>query len=258
MGEMAFEGITIPDRPEKPREQGITMLIDWGMGTAAQADCLEVGGAYVDLAKIAVGISRMLSEDLLGRKIRLYQDNRVLPFPGGQFLEYAFYHGQGETYFEAACSAGYRWIEVSDNIIDITPQQKMDLIRTAREQFGLGVIGEVGSKVAGTEAAALIEDIRRCLDAGCWKVFVEAAELFGEELNEKLIDEITSAIPLEKLIFETPGPWISGVHMCDQHAIRATLIRRFGPDINLANVAPGDVLEVETMRRGIGVAALKW
>ena len=120
------------------------------------------------------------------------------------------------------------------------------------------MIGEVGSKVQGSPAADLIADIRRCLDAGAWKVFVEAAELFGDELNEALIEEITSAVPLDKLIFEVPGPWIPGIHRCDQFSTRTWLVRRFGPDVNLANVYPDDILETETLRRGIGVAALKW
>lgn len=258
MQEKAFAQVKIPERPAKPRQAGLTMLVDWGLGAAAQADCLEIGAEYIDLAKIAVGISRLLPADLLRKKIHLYQQHQVITFPGGQFLEYAVYHGQTRDYLAAAADVGYQWVEVSDNVIELTPQEKTDLIHIARQEFGLEVIGEVGSKVEGTSPAELIADIRRCLDAGAWKVFVEAAELFGTDLNEALIEEITAAIPLDKLIFEVPGPWIPGVHRCDQLATRAWLLRRFGPQINLANVPPEDVLEVETMRRGIGVAALKW
>jgi len=145
-----------------------------------------------------------------------------------------------------------------DNVIELTPREKTDLIRLAREEFGLEVLGEVGSKVEGTLPAELIADIQRCLEAGAWKVFVEAAELFGSDLNEALIEEITRGVPVDKLIFEVPGPWISGIRRCDQHATRSWLARRFGPGVNLANVHPEDILEVETMRRGIGVAALRW
>jgi len=254
----AFRKIVIPRRAEKPREMGITMLIDWGIGPAAQTDWLEIGSEYIYLAKMAVGISGLLSADLLRRKIDLYRQYNVTPFPGGQFLEYAVHHGQTREYMEDACAAGYSWIEVSDNVIELSPAQKVDLIRRAREEYGLQVIGEVGSKVVGTHAGTLIADIQRCLDAGCWKVFVEAAEIFGDELNEALIEEITSAVPLEKLIFEVPGPWIPGIHRCDQFATRTWLVKRFGPDINLANVYPEDILETETLRRGIGVSALKW
>lgn len=254
----AFKDIMISRRPAKPREAGITMLIDWGMGPAAQADWLEIGSEYIDLAKIAVGISGLLSADLLRRKLDLYRQFHVTPFPGGQFLEYAVHHGQTREYMTGAREAGYSWIEVSDNVIELTPAQKVELIRLAREEYDLQVIGEVGSKVVGTEAGALIADIQRCLDAGCWKVFVEAAEIFGEELNEELVEEITAAVPLEKLIFEVPGPWIAGIHRCDQFATRTWLVKRFGPQINLANVYPEDILETETLRRGIGVSALKW
>ena len=256
--DMAFDDISIPWRPAKPRETGITMLIDWGMGPAAQADWLEIGSEYIDLAKIAVGISGLLTGEMLRRKLDLYRQYDVTPFPGGQFLEYAAYHDQTRQYMEGAREAGYTWIEVSDNVIELTPAQKVELIRVAREEFDLNVIGEVGSKVVGTSAEALIADIQRCLDAGAWKVFVEAAEIFGDELNEDLIEEITSAVPLEKLIFEVPGPWIAGIHRCDQFATRTWLVRRFGPVVNMANVYAEDILETETLRRGIGVAALKW
>ncbi len=107
-----------------------------------------------------------------------------IPFPGGQFLEYAVHHGQAQAYFAAARAVGYRWIEVSDNVIELTPEEKSNLMRTAREAFGLEVLGEVGSKVQGTSSVELIADIQRCLDGGAWKVFVEAAELFGSELNQ--------------------------------------------------------------------------
>ena len=258
MKEKAFANIRVPDRPAKPRQTGLTMFTDWGLGLAAQADSLEISAEYADLAKIAVGLSRLLSADLLRRKNALYEKHELIPFPGGIFLEYAVYHGQTQEYFAAARDVGYRYIEVSDNVIEFTPQEKTDLIRRAREEFGLEVLGEVGSKVEGTASSELIADVHRCLEAGAWKVLVEADELFGTELNEALIEEMASAIPLDKVIFEIPGPWIPGVRRCDQHASRVWLIRRFGPQVNLGNIPAEDILEVETMRRGIGAAALKW
>jgi phosphosulfolactate synthase len=254
----AFAEVPIPARPTKPRQSGLTMMADWGLGRSAQADLLDIAAPYVDLAKVAVGISRLLQGDVLRDKIQLYEQHDIIPFPGGQFLEYAVHHGQTQAYLAGARAAGYGWIEVSDNVIELTLQQKTSLIRRARQEFGLEVLGEVGSKVQGTSSQKLISDIQACLDAGAWKVFVEAAELFGDDLHEDLIEEITAAVPLEKLVFEAPGPWIPGIRRCDQHATRAWLLRRFGSQVNLANVPPEDILEVETMRRGIGVAALKW
>jgi phosphosulfolactate synthase len=258
MEEKAFSTITVPDRPGKPRQAGITMLIDWGLGLAAQADWLEIGAEYIDLAKIAVGVSRLLPADLLRHKLDLYREHEVLPFPGGQFLEYAVHHGQTEEYLAAACAAGYQWIEVSDNVLEISLEQKVDLIRLAREGYGLGVIGEVGSKVTGSDSDRLVADIETCLEAGCWKVFVEAVELFDTVPNEALIEAIATAVPLERLIFEIPGPWNPGVRQCDGHMLRTWLIQRFGPLVNLANVPPEEVIAVETARRGIGVSALRW
>lgn len=253
----AFAEIEIPHRPGKPRESGLTMLIDWGMGLDVQADCLEIGAEYIDLAKIAVGVSRLLPASLLRRKLDLYREYDVIPFPGGQFLEYSVHFGQTEAYLTAARDMGYQWIEVSDNVLEIGLEEKADLIRLAREPFGLNVIGESGSKVTSSSAEALITDVQTCLEAGAWKVFVEAAELFDRELNTELVESITDAVALDDLIFEVPGPWIPEVRRCDQHTLRAWLIRRFGPLVNLGNVAVEDVVSLETMRRGIGVAALR-
>lgn len=258
MQEKAFPTITIPDRPAKPRQSGITMLIDWGLGMGAQGDWLELGAEYMDLAKIAVGVSRLLPAGLLRSKLDLYREYQVLPFPGGQFLEYAYHHGLTDDYMAAARAAGYEWIEVSDNVLEISPAQKMDLIRLAREEYDLGVIGEVGSKVTGSDSGALVADIEACLEAGCWKVFVEAVEIFDDGPNESLIDAIVSKVPLEHLIFEIAGPWNEGVRTSDGHALRRWLIQRFGPEVNLANVPPDEIVAVEAERRGIGISALRW
>ncbi len=144
MSTQAFEGTTIPDRPAKPRQAGLTMLIDWGLAGAAQADWLEIGAPYINLAKIAVGISRLLPADLLRKKIQLYRQHQVIPFPGGQFLEYAVYHGQASDYLAAARTAGYGWIEVGVRSSDfnrfrpIWMTEVLSTSRSANVQCGEG------------------------------------------------------------------------------------------------------------------------
>ena len=131
-----FESLPVAARPPKPRERGLVVTIDWGLGLAEQADLLRVAGEYIDLAKVAVGVSRLLDASLLREKIALYRQHAVVAFPGGQFLEYALAHGATDTFLAEACAAGYEAIEVSDNLIEISLDDKTVLIARAVQEFG--------------------------------------------------------------------------------------------------------------------------
>lgn len=251
MADRPFPNIPVPARPEKPRDAGLTVLIDWGVGPSAQADGLVTCGAYVDAAKIAVGISGLLTTETLSRKIELYERFGVRPFPGGQFLEYAVSLDKQEDFLRDARDAGYKLIEVSDNTVPFEAPFKRHLIRRAREEYGFDVFAEVGSKVQVSDTDALVADVQSCIDAGAWKVFIEAAEFFDGGLRTGLIDAAEEALPLDKLVFELPGWWLGPVGDERASMIQA-LLRRFGPTVNLANVAPDEVLFVETLRRRTG------
>ncbi len=86
-----FSFMPIPQRSTKPRQAGITMMIDWGLGPNHQADMLDVVGEYVDIAKIAVGTSGLIEENVIKEKITTYKRHNVLPFIGGQFLEFGVF-----------------------------------------------------------------------------------------------------------------------------------------------------------------------
>ncbi|MFW6058593.1 MAG: phosphosulfolactate synthase [Phycisphaeraceae bacterium] len=252
-----FPSIEHRDRPAKPREQGITMLIDWGMGPQQQRDLLRVGGAHLDLAKIAVGTSALMPTDVLREKLEAYEQAQVRPFPGGQYLEYAVHLDKLDTYLAEAADAGYKLIEVSDNTVPFDAQFKRDAIRRAIERYGLDVLGEVGSKVSTTDVPALVADLQGCLDAGAWKVFVEAAEFFDESgLRGDLLDALVRDVPAEAMIFELPGTWL-GPSAADRLDLIKALLARLGPEVNLANIEPWEVLFVESLRCRIGVAGFE-
>ena len=259
MEEKPFSFMNIPKRSEKPREAGLTMMIDWGMGVERQKDILDIAGDYIDIAKIAVGLSGIISEEKLKEKIRIYNDFRTDAFIGGQFLEYGIFH-QGleiaKKYFEEAGRLGYRIVEVSDNNLEISPEDKFELIRMGKEDFGLKILGEVGSKTESSSPEAMVEGIKGCLASGAWKVFVEGAEFTDKQdgtLLEDVIEGVTLGVDLKDIMFELPGPWISNVHGCGIHDMEVFLVSRFGPAINIANVAPDEILELETLRLGVGV-----
>lgn len=128
------------------------------------------------------------------------------------------------------------------------------LIRQAVEEFGLRVLGEVGSKHQKTDVAMLVADIRDALQAGAWKVFVEAAEFVsGNELNTQLIETLLREIDPADIIFELPGKWIPGVHADGIYSLMVWLVEHVGAHVNIGNVAPDDIVPMETLRTGVGV-----
>lgn len=248
-------GLILQARESKPRSRGITMIADWGMPVARQNDFLSVAAPFVDLAKIAVGISALLPLDLLRKKLASYRDAEATPFPGGQFLEHAVLHGKTDEYLRAVAAAGYDCIEVSDNLLEISLDEKTELIQRARDEFQLRVLGEVGKKDGLAANNDFAEDAERCLQAGAEIVFLEAADFFSGDVDEAVLERIVVRCGLDPLVFELPGPWIRGVTLSDVHQMTCWLISRFGSDANIANVAPDDVLKLEALRLNIGVNA---
>ncbi len=255
-GHTAFPGIPLPERSAKPRAQGITMMIEWGLPLGAQADILNLSAEIIDIAKVAVGISGLLPESVLAAKIDLYRQHAVEPFPGGMFLEYAFAKGAADAFFSGCASVGYRYVEVSDNAIPLSRNDKDGLIGEARER-GFAVLGEAGSKHVVTEPGLLVGDINACLAAGAWRVFIEAAELFQDgRLRYDLLDRIRGEVDPAAVIWELPGHWIPGIHAHQIHALAVWLIEHMGREVNIANVAPDSLLALEALRQGIGVRTL--
>lgn len=253
-----FASVPLPvERQEKPRGRGITMMIDWGLSNNRIADHLMLAGPYIDLAKIAVGTSRLYSRPYLIDKLAIYKKNDVIPFLGGQFTEYV-YATQGfdamSGFFEEAKELGFEAIEISDNCVPLSDERRRDLIRLGIDK-GLDVHGEVGSKVVSQTASDLIRQAEICLDAGCHVVLIEGAELVTAD-GEPIVETIRSlreGLDLEKVLFELTGPWIKGNSLSEVYQLKKFLIGEFGVNVNLANVMPDDVLETEALRIGLSV-----
>ena len=240
----------------KPRLRGLTMMIDWGLGLARQRDILKIAGQYVDLAKIATGTSRLYPEHLIEAKLALYKKHGVRPFLGGQFQEYVFAtQGVGAlpAFFDEAKRLGFEAIEVSDNCIPLLPAERREQIKLARGK-GLTVFGEVGSKTEKNAVAELVLQARDCFDAGAELLLIEGAELIGNgTVNTDLLHACRHDLDRDRVLFELPGPWISGVSLSEIHDIKKLLVREFGADVNIANVMPDDLIETEALRVGLGV-----
>jgi phosphosulfolactate synthase len=244
-------------RSAKPRRAGLTMMLDAGLPPGAQADLLALAGDYVDLAKIKTGSARVYPETILKRKLAAYRRHRVQPFLGGQFHEYVF-ATQGERalgrFYSECRRLGFGALEISDNVVPLTAAERRRQIRAARAA-GLTVYGEVGSKETLSNPRLLVAQAQDCFEAGAELVLVEAAELVRKgRPNRRTLDLILKELDPEKIMIELPGPWIPEVRKCDVEALKKLLLEALGPDVNLANVAPEDLVDLETTRIGLGVA----
>ena len=248
----AFQFVRIPDFPTKPRETGLTMILEYGLGLPYQKGMVETAGPFIDMVKFATGVSRILPRDVLMQKINHYRENGIYCFPGGQFFEIAFLQKRAEAYLEEVKSVGFSHVEISENCIDLSPKEKAGFISRAID-LGLTVLGESGKKLDTGEVGGMLEDVQNCREAGAWKVFIEAAELIqNQELNLELVKKLTSAVDVGYLIFEIPGQWMKGMSFSTQYHFWKLLIHHIGPGVNLANIQAEEILRLSLMRLGLG------
>ncbi len=237
--------LDLPERPNKPREEGITHVLDRGLSVAEVDGMLEVIGDAVDLVKLGWGTA--LAQSSLKPKLQRYKERGIPVMLGGTLTELALAQGRLDRLLAWIQELGLEHVEVSDGTITMPHEQKLELIEQLSESFV--VLSEVGSKDDTRIMAPYrwVELIQRELEAGSWKVIAEAREsgnvgIFRHdgEVRMGLIDEIAHGVPPEKLLFEAPRK--------DQ---QVWFVRRFGPNVNLGNIMPADVLSLETIRLGL-------
>lgn len=251
--EGAFDGVVaspLPGRQAKPRTGGQTMVIDKGMGLAQTGELLELAAPYIDFIKLTFGTASLYTPALLRAKINLIRSHGVDIYPGGTFLEIALIQGNLHPYLERARALGFTCIEVSDGTIALTPQTRRETILTALE-YGFSVITEVGKKEGGQplEPAQALEQVAADLDAGAIKVIVEGRES-GQDAG---IFDARGQIRTDDLEQLAEGISDPGLLMWEapQKAQQEVLIARFGPNVSLGNIPPGEVLALEALRHGL-------
>lgn len=235
----------IPERTQKPRVNGLTMVMDKGLSVREVEDFLEVAGPHSDIVKLGWSTSYVTPN--LERKLKVYKDAGIPVYFGGTLFEAFIIRNQFDDYRRILDKYGMELAEVSDGSIEIEHDEKCEYIRKLSEQ--VTVISEVGSKDAAKILAPYkwINLMRAELEAGAWKVIAEAREagnvgIFRDsgEVRQGLIDEILTQIPAESIIWEAP-----------QKAQQVWFIKLIGSNINLGNIAPADVIPVETLRLGL-------
>jgi len=239
------------DREDCPRTRGLTMVIDKGLGLVGTRDLMELAGDYVDQVKLTFGTSAFYPRRLLRQKIELVKSYGVHIFPGGTFLELAILQNKLEAYLERAEDLGFTGIEVSDGTITMDAKTRAATIRRARA-FGFElVVSEVGKKdprdrVPDLRLWTQVEDD---LAEGADLVIVEGREsgqgvvIYDDEghiLEQELEEMVSHVTAPGRLMWEAP-----------QKAQQHQLVMRFGPNVNLGNVAPEEVLALEALRVGL-------
>jgi phosphosulfolactate synthase len=231
------------------RDGGLTHVIDKGLGPRAWEDVLETSGEYIDIVKLGWGTA-YVTPNLL-RKLDVLKEKPVVI--GGTFFEAVYAQGKLDEYKRWLGGLGMTHVEISDGVIDLPRERKLELIADFARDFT--VLSEVGSKDAEAVFAPYqwVEWIKAELEAGAWKVITEGREggtagIYRPtgEMRTGLVDEIAHEIAVDDLIFEAPTK-----------SSQAWFIREFGPSVNLGNIPPDEVISLETLRLGLRADTLK-
>ncbi len=241
----------VPSRPGKPRQNGLTHVMDKGLNIRDIEGMFDTAGDFVDIVKLGWGTSYVTNN--LEKKIALYRSFDTPVVCGGTLFEAVYAKGKLDEFKAWLTEHRFAHVEISDGTIDIPRDEKLDLIRDFARDFT--VLSEVGSKDSDVVYAPYqwVEWIKEELEAGSWKVITEAREggtagIFRKDgdMRTGLIDEIVHGVPVDDLIFEAPTK-----------ASQAWFVKQFGPNVNLGNIPPDEVIPLETLRLGLRGDTLK-
>jgi phosphosulfolactate synthase len=240
---MAFPFIQVAPRPSKPRESGLTIVADRGMGMHRLEDLVETAGEYIDLVKVAIGAYRLQTEAFIKRKVDALHKAGIKVFFAGDVSEAAIMQGVIKDFYKTARRLGAEAVEVSNAQISISLQDKCDLIKMASAQ-GLKVVAEAGQK--GLEnwtgsQAYIFEQVRAYQKAGAWKILVQGEGISEgvESIKEQLLLNLVAQFDVQDFIFQAKDG-----------ATQVWYLNAFGNSVNL-DVDDHQVIDLELMRRGI-------
>jgi phosphosulfolactate synthase len=235
----------LPERPAKPRNSGLTMMMDKGLSTAEAENFTENCAPYTDLIKLGFGTSVFCSN--VEKKVKLYQKAGIKVYFGGTLFEAFAIRNMFDDYVKMVKTFNVDTVEVSDGSMYMHHSQKIDYISRLSKDFR--VLSEVGSKAKGVEIAdeVWVEMMKTELNAGAWKVIAEAREsgttgIYNSDgsANDSLINLIKVRLDPDAVIWEAPS-----------NKQQAWFIKLLGPNVNLGNIATNDVIPLECLRQGL-------
>jgi phosphosulfolactate synthase len=240
-----FELPFIPERTAKPRNSGLTMMMDKGLSLREVENFIEASGHLTDVAKFGFGTA-FVSRDLEA-KLKLYRENDIRPYFGGTLFEAFYARGMFEDYLRLLDKYNMDLAEISDGSVIIPHDEKCELIaRMAKDRT---VLSEVGSKDSGIiiSPAKWIKMMSTELEAGSWKVIAEGRESGNVGVfrpngtaHTYLINKIIAKVKPEDILWEAP-----------QKNQQVWFIKLFGANVNLGNIAPNEMIPLECLRLGL-------
>jgi phosphosulfolactate synthase len=235
----------IPERPSKPRNSGLTMVMDKGLSLRQAEDFMEVGSIYTDFVKLGFGTS--LITPGVEKKIEIYRKAGAVPYFGGTLFEAFIIRDMFDKYVELLDKTGIEMVEVSDGSYDFDRKLKLEYIsKLAKKRV---VVSEVGSKKKDVVYSPdqWVAMMKEELEAGSVKVIAEAREsgttgIYNDDgsINNKIIEAITHNVKIENVIWEAP-----------LKSQQAWFIKHFGPHVNLGNIPPDEIISLESLRLGL-------
>jgi phosphosulfolactate synthase len=242
---MNFELKNLPERARKPRSSGFTMSMDKGLSAREAEDLLSVGADYVDVIKLGFGTGYITPN--LDRKLAIYREAGIPYYFGGTLLEAFVIRGQFDDYRRMMDHYQCTFVEVSDGSMDMDTDVKLNYISSLAKDFT--VLSEVGSKDASVVIPPYrwVAMMKQELEAGAFKVIAEAREsgtvgVFQKsgEADRGLVEEISHYIPADKIMWEAPlkSQQVWFIELC-------------GSNVNLGNIAPNEIIPLETLRLGL-------
>ena len=237
--------IGIPERPAKPRQEGLTLALDKGLAPRQVEDLASVAAEYIDLVKLGWGTAVITPG--LQRKLDVYREAGIPVYFGGTLFEAFFLRNQLDTYRRLLAELKLEHVEISDGSLPMAHEEKLEAIRLFAQD--VTVLSEVGSKDAEKIMPPYkwVQLIQAELEAGSWKVICEAREsgtagLFrpNGEVRSGLVEEIVDMVGQDRVLFEAP-----------QKEQQVWFLRQFGSNVNLGNIAPSEVIPLETLRLGL-------
>lgn len=235
----------VPARPGKPRETGLTHVMDKGLNLRDIEGLFDTAGQFVDIVKFGWGTSYITNN--LEKKIALYRSFDTPVVCGGTLFEVVYARGRIEEFKAWLQHHRFSHVEISDGSIEIPRERKLELIADFARDFT--VLSEVGSKDSDVVYAPYqwVEWIKEELAAGSWKVITEGREggtagIFRSDgdMRTGLIDEIAHGVSVDDVLFEAPTK-----------SSQAWFVKAFGPNVNLGNIPPDEVIPLETLRLGL-------
>ena len=253
----AFSDIALAQRSVKPRDTGFTMVLDKNLGLSALRDLLESSAHVIDLVKLGWGTSAVQDASFIRRKCAMLKEYGVMVCPGGTLTELAWLQGRTDSFVKQAAELGFTCIEVSNGTVPMGQPAKLELIAAALHA-GFRVISEVGSKLSEEDERITVDEriaqVRAELAAGAWKVILEARESGTQGIFDAngaaqldMLQTLTEQLDARNLIFEAP-----------LRSQQTDLILLLGNHVNLGNVAPADVIALETLRLGLRSDTLRF